>query len=75
MLAKRYSTAKKFEIFDLYTYSVQENTRDKKKVKPVNTKIFERPAERPDAEFVEMYFDEAPSWCGRGMNEGDKKQS
>lgn len=44
-------------------------------MKRVNTKIFERPAERPDAEFVEMYFDEAPSWCGRGMNEGDKKQS
>lgn len=26
-------------------------------------------------EFAEMHFDEAPSWCGRGMNEGDKKQS
>jgi len=48
-------------------------------VKRVNTKVFERLVEKPDAyriaEFAEMHFDEAPSWCGRGMNEGDKKQS
>jgi len=48
-------------------------------VKRVNTKVFERLAEKPDAyritEFAEMHFDEASSWCGRSMNEGDKKQS
>lgn len=46
------------------------------KVERVNTKV---DVERPDvyriAEFAEMHFDEAPSWCERDMNEGDKKQS
>lgn len=69
MLVKRY-LAKKFEIL-VYMCTVQRS-----KVKCVNTKVdIERPDAYRIAEFAEMHFDEAPSWCGKGMNEGDKKQS
>ena len=67
----------KFEVFALRMHIIQENMYYK--VKCINSEVFERFAERPDAyrivEFAEMRFDEAPSWCGRDMNEGDKKQS
>lgn len=69
MLVKRYFVTEKFG-----SYFVQGKVEGK--VERVNTKV---DVERPDAyriaEFAEMHFDEAPSWCGRGMNEGDKKQS
>lgn len=58
----------------IHVCAVQGNTQGK--MKRINTKVY---AEKPDAyriaEFAEMHFDEAPSWCGRGMNEKDKKQS
>jgi len=68
MLVKRYFVTKKFG-----SYFAQGKMEGK--VERVNTKV---DVERPDAyriaEFAEMHFDE-PSWYGRGMNEGDKKQS